>query len=509
MAINLLMVTSLVTIWLVFAPTRIGGQASYVIIDGNSMEPLFHRGDLVIIKKAARYEAGDIVTYSDSKMRAFVIHRIIAVEQDYFILKGDNNSWIDAYRPTKDEIIGKFWIHIPKLGETMKWLRTPINLALAIGILGGILMAGPITQPHHRGNRRNKPPTRSMGWFEATLYALGFLTLAFLALTIFSLGKPVEREADDIKYEQTGVYYYSAAGAAGIYDTETLHSGDPIFPRLTCVINIGYSYNLSGQMQEVSGTQQIDARISDEQSGWQRTIPLQPETAFSGNSYTAIAPVDLCQVQALVSTVEEGTGFRPNTYTLTIISQTSVTAKADGNPIYDSFTSSLVFEFDKVHFYLAGKNNESDPLQSSKSGKAASANVQPNSFRFLGLEWNVFGLRVLSLGGLGLSLLCLLIFGWYVLQATKRDPQFVIQVKHSSLLMDIYEYDFEKNQPLVEAASIDALAKLAERQNSVILHMTRDRLHYYFVKSDGTTYYYMENEKRNTETNHAKRTEMS
>jgi hypothetical protein len=348
-----------------------------------------------------------------------------------------------------------------------------------------------------------------MGWFEATLYTMGFLTLAFLALTIFSLGKPVERAADDIKYEQTGVYYYSAAGTAGIYDTETLHSGDPIFPRLTCVINIGYSYNLSGQVQEVSGTQQITARISDEQSGWQRTIPLQPETAFSGNSYTAIAPVDLCQVQALVGTVEEGTGFRPNTYTLTIISQTSVTAKADGSPMYDSFASSLVFEFDKVHFYLAGKNNEANPLQSSKSGKAASANVQPNSFRFLGLEWNVFGLRVLSLGGLGLSLLCLLIFGWYVLQATKRDPQFVIQVKHSSLLMDIYEYDFEKNQPLVEAASIDALAKLAERQNSVILHMTRDRLHYYFVKSDGTTYYYMENEKLNTETSHAKRTEIS
>jgi len=504
-AINLIMVISLVTVWLVFAPTRIGGQASYIIINGNSMEPLFFRGDLVIVKKAAQYELGDVVTYSDSKMGAFVIHRIIAAEQGYFILQGDNNSWVDAYHPSQDEIVGKLWLHIPKLGKRMEWLRTPINLALTIGIFGGVFMAAPMVQPYRRGSRKNNPPASSTGWFELILYTLGFLILAFSVLAIFSFSKPIERAADDIQYEQTGVYYYSAAGTAGVYDTETLHSGDPIFPKLTCVIDIGYSYNLSAQAQEVSGSQQIGARISDEQSGWQRAIALQPETAFTGNSYTAAAPVDLCQIQALVGAVEEETGFRPNTYTLTIVSQTAIMAKVDGKPLYDSFNSNLVFEFDKVHFYLADKNNETDPLQSSKRGKLASANMQANTFRFLGLEWNIFGLRVLSLGGLGLSLLCLLVFGGYVLQAVQRDPQSMIQIKYSSLLMDIYEYDFEKNQPLVEAASIDALAKLAERQNSVILRLTSDQLRYYLVKSDGVTYYCMGNQVSNAETTQSKK----
>ena len=103
-AVNFIMVISLIAMWIVFAPTRIGGRASYVIINGNSMEPGFHRGDLVIVQTASKYEVGDIVTYSDAKMGAYVIHRIIETKQDYFILKGDNNSWIDAYHPTRNEL---------------------------------------------------------------------------------------------------------------------------------------------------------------------------------------------------------------------------------------------------------------------------------------------------------------------------------------------------------------------------------------------------------------------
>ena len=33
-------------IWILLAPTQLGGQVSYVIIDGNSMEPGFYFGDL-------------------------------------------------------------------------------------------------------------------------------------------------------------------------------------------------------------------------------------------------------------------------------------------------------------------------------------------------------------------------------------------------------------------------------------------------------------------------------
>lgn len=503
--INFIMVITLIAMWLVFAPTRIGGRAAYVIINGNSMEPGFHRGDLAIVQIASTYQVGDIVTYSDSKMGAYVIHRIIDTEQNYFILKGDNNSWIDAYHPTREEIVGKLWIYIPKLGKTMEWLRVPANMALTIGLLGGVLMIRTKTQPNQSGKGKNKPAAKSAGWLEMSLYTLGLLTLAFLTLTILSFSKSTTRTADNIQYDQTGVYYYSASGPPGIYDTEVLHSGEPIFPKLTCSINIGYSYNITGELQEVSGTQQLNAQISDEQSGWQRTIPLKPSTAFSGNSYSTTAPLDLCQIQALVNAVEQETGFRPNTYTLTVTSQLAVAAKASGQELYDSFESDLIFKFDKVHFYLADANGETDPLQSTKSGLIASSGTQANTFRFLGFDLNVLGIRVLGVGGLILSLLSLLILGWYILGISQRSQEALIRMKYGSILMEVYDRGFENMTSIIDVATIDDLAKLAERQNTMIMHTTRDFLHYYLVQSNGATYRYVSSENRNREVSRAEK----
>jgi signal peptidase I len=161
-AINFIMIVSLAAIWIAFAPTKIGGQASYVRVrvNGNSMEPGFHKNDLAIVKAAPSYEVGDIVTYRDAEMGAFVIHRIIGTEQAHYVLKGDNNLWIDTYRPAQAEIIGRLWIHIPQLGVVMKWLRLPINMALAIALLEGIYMTSVMAQPKRNGKIRiNQPET--------------------------------------------------------------------------------------------------------------------------------------------------------------------------------------------------------------------------------------------------------------------------------------------------------------------------------------------------------------
>jgi len=169
--INLILVVITAAIWISFAPLKIGGLASYVMVHGNSMEPGFHSGDLAITKANSDYNVGEIITYYNSQMGAHIIHRIIGVERGHYILKGDNNSWIDAYRPTQEEILGKLWIRAPKLGLIVQWLRLPINMALIAGILGGVLMVGQNTQPNQHGKRKNKPSGgSSTGWFEITLW---------------------------------------------------------------------------------------------------------------------------------------------------------------------------------------------------------------------------------------------------------------------------------------------------------------------------------------------------
>jgi signal peptidase I len=498
LVINFIMAISLAAVWIAFAPVNIGGQTSYVMVNGNSMEPGFHRGDLAIVKAAPVYNVGDIVTYHDAQMNANVIHRIIGTDGDRYVLKGDNNSWIDSYHPTQDEIVGKLWIHAPKLADAMLWLRLPVNMALTTVLLGGFLMVSTMKQSKQRGKGKTKPAANSTEWFEMALYALGFIALVFLGLSIFAFTRPVMRTADKIKYQQIGVFFYSAAAPSGIYDTDAVRSGEPIFPKLTCSLNVGFVYNLAGgRFQEISGSQQLNAYVINEQSGWQRTIPLQAETTFSGDSYSTSAALDLCQVQALVDSVEQETGYHPGTYTLAIIPHVAINANAAGQVLSDSFEPKLIFNFDKVHFFLAGGSKPgTDPLQSSKDGLLIPTTTQANTVSVLGFEFGILDLRILGLAGLGVALLGLLFLGWYVYDATRRSQEAMIRIKYGAMLIDVYDQDFESISPVIDVASIDDLAKLALRQNAMILHMKRDYLQYFLVQSEGATYRYVISEGR-------------
>jgi hypothetical protein len=237
-----------------------------------------------------------------------------------------------------------------------------------------------------------------------------------------------------------------------------------------------------------SGSHQLYARILDEQSGWQRTIPLVPETAFGGNAYSSLAPVDLCQVESIVNMVEQETGLSSNLYTLEIISHITMTSNISGIQTNDTFEPSLVFRFDKVHFFLASSNEGTDSFHTVKAGVANNSQLQANTISILGWKIPVQTLRGISLLGLGLALGALLIPGWYLFGQSKQSQEALIRFKYGGLLMDIYEGNIEPTRQIIDVASIDDLARLAERQNMMIMHMRLNFLHYYMIQINGTTY---------------------
>jgi signal peptidase len=489
---NLILFMGLVVIWIAFAPPKIGGQASYVMVNGISMEPNYHTGDLVIVRKAETYQIGDVVTYRDAEMGEYVIHRIIGIELGHYIIQGDNNSWIDAYRPTLDEIVGKQWVYVPNAGRAMQWLRKPINLSLTIVLLGGVFMSSMITKPSKGKKRKNSPSVNLGGMLEGTLYLLGFLVLGFLGLAIFAFTRPSTRTADTIPYQQDGTYSYTATGTPGVYDTEMVRSGEPVFPRLACFLNIGHTYNISGdQLQNVSGNQQMFARIMDQPSGWQRTIQLLPQTAFSGNSYFSMATLDLCQLETLVNLVEKETGLHTNFYTVEIVTNIAFTATASGQAISGTFDPTLAFKYDKVHLYLANTNEEINPMHITKEGFAGSANMQANTLSLFGWEPSVGSIRALASLGLGISLSGLIILGLSVFNTASQSEDALIRLRYGSMLVNVYEKNLERTSIIIDVASIDDLAKLAERQGTMILHMVINFLHYYLVQNNGTTYRYV------------------
>ena len=111
------------------------GCGMAVVLSG-SMEPTIRIDDLIIVTEQEDYKENDIVAYqSDSVV---VAHRIIAVEPDTVITKGDANNAPDA--PIRKEMMkGKVVGWIPGAGRIARLMKSPVATVLLVG--GALLLS--------------------------------------------------------------------------------------------------------------------------------------------------------------------------------------------------------------------------------------------------------------------------------------------------------------------------------------------------------------------------------
>lgn len=124
-AIPLLLVAAF---FIFLRPTPFGGNTSYVMVVGESMEPTISQGDLAIARGRASYAVGDIVTYY-SPYGPIVIHRIVGIDGDNFVTQGDNRDSVDPWVVPPDVILGRSFVAIPYVGTLFNALQEPILLA--------------------------------------------------------------------------------------------------------------------------------------------------------------------------------------------------------------------------------------------------------------------------------------------------------------------------------------------------------------------------------------------
>ncbi len=530
-----------VAVWIVFAPIQAGGRAAYIVVIGKSMEPNFHLGDLIIVQQDSNYKIGDIVAYKNAQLNNNVFHRIIGVENRHYILKGDNNSWVDTYQPSSEEVIGKLWVYLPGVGKIIQRIRTPLNMALIVGVLAGVALFSSwkekpkgikrmnkkslqerISDLADRLKFRNRIPQKetvstsdpqtdsdkpatlhrmsgpSKGPFpefmgssvEILFFALGLAAFASLILAIISFTRPATiSQPDDVNYQHIGIFSYSASAPAGIYDSNTVQKGEPIFPKVTCSARVDFHYSLFGDsLKDIAGTYGLTAQIVESQSGWQRTVTLLPETSFTGNSFDTNAIIDLCQIIDLTESMEQGTEFHPSQYTLLVTPHVNVSGKIAGRDLQDLYEPQLAFKFDRLNFSMIQTDTELDPFNQSQTGFIREISRQANTMSLFGLQPEVLTLRLIGCIGLVLSLAGMGLLERQIRSFTSKSPDAVIQLKYGTMVIDVHNEDFEQTSRAVIVNSIDDLAKLAERYNAMILHETREGENIYYLRADGTTY---------------------
>jgi len=159
LAFAILFIAACAAWFITLRPAPLGGPATYVIVRGESMEPTYHAGDLVIVHRRPVYQVGDIVAYTIPSGEVggglSVIHRIVGGSVDTgFTTKGDNNAESDPWRPTLGQIEGTAWLVLPKMGAIMSSLRAPITLAAfaaAAAVAIVIYRQGGREEPEDRG----------------------------------------------------------------------------------------------------------------------------------------------------------------------------------------------------------------------------------------------------------------------------------------------------------------------------------------------------------------------
>jgi signal peptidase len=128
--------------WLFLAPPELGGATRYAIIEGSSMEPLLHAGDLAVVRADRDVAVGDAVLYRDEVLGVNVLHRIERREGHAYVMQGDANDFLDASRPTKADVRGELWFSVPYAGTAIVWVRQPLHAALGVFVLALLFLAG-------------------------------------------------------------------------------------------------------------------------------------------------------------------------------------------------------------------------------------------------------------------------------------------------------------------------------------------------------------------------------
>lgn len=98
----LILVILVLLLYLVLKLTNTAGI--YKVMTG-SMETGIHSGDYILVKKSSNYKKGDVITYM--KDGNYITHRIVKIENNKIITKGDANN-VEDEAIEKEDIVGKY-----------------------------------------------------------------------------------------------------------------------------------------------------------------------------------------------------------------------------------------------------------------------------------------------------------------------------------------------------------------------------------------------------------------
>ena len=472
--------------WLVFAPIAFGGQTTYVMVAGASMEPALHQGDLVLTRRKPAYQVGQVVAYHHPQVGP-VIHRILRTDGIRYVLQGDNNSWIDSFEPGPSDVVGASWVVVPHGGSYLSMLRTPGGLALISLLFGAILVttvvaksaASPKSPETNVVSRRTSP--------DGLLFAVAVLALGSLLLSLAAFTQPTTSLTPrEIPYQQSGAFGYHAAAPPTVYAGGNLTTGDPVYDALVPTLDVAFGYKFASlKPAQATGTVSLALEVS-EPNGWSRRLPLQAETAFEGNEVIANGTVDMRTVRRMIALLEGATAVDRDAYWVDVIAEVNLDGEVDGHTFQASFLPRLPFALDDHELYLRAGDSlddaDSDPTQAMAEGSVTYVGVEPATLTILGLDIPVAAARAASVVGLLIAVAAGVLLGLPAFRARRGGQASRILAEYGPALVSLSSPPQAAPDQVVEVQTFDDLAHLGERTGRTIMYLMVYPEHHFYLR---------------------------
>ena len=492
-------------LWWYVGPVQLGGSAAYVITHGNSMEPVYTAGDLVVLRAEGRYSKGDIVGFRSASLDRTILHRIHHFENGAIVTKGDNNSWLDSDRPESADVIGKAWLHVPGAGKWLAKTRTPAVATSVIALVALSFFFGNEKKKNRRGKKGKETQLPRIGFTGFTdsqktwLAVPGGIALVLLMVAGISFRQPlVSAVASDAAYEHVGTFGYSAKVKKNpVYPDGKVEPGDPIFLRLVDSLTVSFNYQLKTEVDhQIAGEAALLAQVKGA-TGWTKTIPLQTGKSFKGNEVRLSGTLEFAQVQKISQEVQKITGLPEAGQTVELIPRVTVTGDMAGEKVLEQFSPALAMQMDPYQVELApGVAGASDaegaatPLRQTQPGEVSISETQANDLSLLGFSLDIKTTRMVSLIGLLLAAAAASVLWMRFSNPAHADEWSLIEAQYGEWLIPVESMRSQSQHKAVQVKSMEALVRLAELYERMILHEAEDATHSYFVEEEGVVYYY-------------------
>ena len=528
---QVLVLAGLVLGWVFFAPVQLGGSTMYSATVGTSMQPLFYKGDLAIVRRASSYKVGDIVLYESEILHRPVLHRILVIQDDHYYFKGDNNKFVDPGYATSNHLLGKLWFHIPKAGKVLSWFGAPTHTALLAGIASAfVLLGGRRRSTGRRGRKRRGRKRRGgkqpggagprdavtgsarPGFFHRPRKSVENIsgTIALLLAAVLlaeGFGAPLKKTVSVTGFHETGTFSYSARTLRpeSIYPTGAAVPGGPIYLDDFNMMTVNFAYRFAAALPHaVHGTVTLRALIASGTT-WHNLYTLQKSTPFTGDVAHTGGTFSLEQLQALTNRISLESGTPGAQYTVDLQPIVTVSGLVGGKPIKSTFSPVLPFQLAPSVLQLNIATAVAPPGATYAAPSPAAtlaAGLHPSqSGTIPGVTANEltivrYHLAVSSVRGLGMGLagLAVLAFASKLFKRRREvwSPEKRIAMRYGCIVVDVVSFNSVAMpaRASTEVPDFESLARLAQYCERPILRQISETPTAYAIEDDGRLYVY-------------------